>query len=444
MGKKAPYQGRIIRKRSHTLSSLGLYRMEETKRKRPVFIPFAILLLGLICLYLFLDSRGSSRSTLSSPLVSPEPYSEIPFKPSPQLLAQGLHRLNGASCVELSSGKGPTHTLYTGLDQKYQKRVERRLRQSMALGGVVAALEPSSGRILALAAYNKDPEQPQAFLWKAYPAASLFKIVTAAAALELGVLEPGSVLAYTGRNHTLYRRDLQKKVYPWSNRVSLKEAFALSVNPVFGKIGIHWLGRAPLREFGAAFFFGQWMPCEVPFEASRFNVPEDNIGIAEIASGFNRQTLVTPLHAAWIGSVLVAGGAASPPWLVERIQEEQGREIYKHQEEVAIRVLSPPIAKSMQALMEATVRYGTCHKSFAGRRRDRHLRSVVFGGKTGNINNRKDTIKYDWFLGYGRDTEQGHQLALSVMMIHGRYLGHRANVVAFDLLRYYFRTINPS
>ena len=113
--------------------------------------------------------------------------------------------------------------------------------------------------------------------------------------------------------------------------------------------------------------------------------------------------------------------------------------MYRHQEGIPIRVLSAEIAEEMQDLMESTIRYGTCHKSFRPRQRVRRLRSVVFGGKTGNINNATDTIKYDWFLGYGRDTAGDHQIALGVMMIHGRLLGHRANVVAYDIFKRYFQ-----
>ena len=194
-------------------------------------------------------------------------------------------------------------------------------------------------------------------------------------------------------------------------------------------------------EYGAAFFFGQPLPSEVPFETSRLQVPEDFIGIAEVASGFNRHTVITPLHAAWISALILSNGAAPVPWVVESAQTPDGQEVYRHREGVPVRVLSTKTAKELQNLMEATIRLGsgTCHKSFRARRRDRRLRAVTFGGKTGNINNATDTIKYDWFIGYGRDKSGNHQIALSVMMVHGHFLGHRANVMAYDLFKRYFR-----
>ena len=434
-------RGKLLRQRSYAVPSLLLLNQKPRQRKKRGFaVFFGIFLAGLLLIYAFLHSRNQADDP-PTPSHSSDTGSKARkvWRPSPGLLAKALEELDGADCIELSDGKGPSYTLHTSFDKEYQRWVEKRLRRSMALGGVVAALDPRSGRILALATYNEDPERPEAFFWKAYPAASLFKVVTAAAALESGILEPKSVLDYTGRNHTLYSRDLAQKTYPWSNKVTLRKAFAMSVNPVFGKIGIHSLGPKTLREYGAAFFFGQALPSEVPFETSRLHVPEDFFGIAEIASGFNRHTEMTALHAAWIGALIVSDGAAPVPWLVESAQSADGEEFYRHREGVPVRVLSPGTASDMQDLMEATIQLGTCSKSFRARRQDSRLRTVVFGGKTGNINNKTDTIKYDWFLGYGRTQSGSHELALSVMMVHGRLLGHRANVMAYDLFKRYFR-----
>ncbi len=434
-------RGKLIRQRSYTVPPLILLNQKPRQRKRRSFaVFFWTFLVGLLLVYAFLHSWNRTAQPPPLPqMADTERKTEKDWRPAPEFLLSGLEDLDGAGCLELAGAKGPPYTLHTSFDREYQRWVERRLRRSMALGGVVAALDPRSGRILALATYNEDPEKPEAFFWKAYPAASLFKVVTAAAALESGILEPESILDYTGRNHTLYRRDLKQKTYPWSNRVTLRKAFAMSVNPVFGKIGIHALGAEALREFGAAFYFGQTLPTEVPFETSRLRVPGDSIGIAEISSGFNRQTLMTAIHAAWIGAIIVSDGAAPVPWVVESVLDEDGQERYRHEEEIPIRVLSPETAEEMRDLMEATIQLGTCRKSFRASRRDSRLRSVVFGGKTGNINNKTDTIKYDWFLGYGRSRSGKHQLALSVMMVHGKLLGHRANVMAYDLFKRYFR-----
>jgi cell division protein FtsI/penicillin-binding protein 2 len=434
-------RGKVIRQKPYTVSSVLLMNQKprRTRKRIPARTLWAFFaVLAVLCAFL-LFRRGAEPPAASLGEGKPAPKAGEAWRPEPDLLAEALAELDGVSCLELNDGPCPRCTLQTSFDREYQQQVQERLGRSMALGGVAAALDPRTGRILALASYNEVPERPVAFFWKAYPSASLFKIVTAAAAIETGCLEPDSVIDYTGRDHTLYRKDLRQETYSWSNRITLEKAFAKSVNPVFGKIGIHTLGRLTLQEYGSAFFFGLALPGEVPFETSRLQVPEHDLGIAEIASGFNRRTLVTPLHAAWMSALIASDGAAPVPWLVESVRAEGGEEVYRHREEIPVRVLKPKTARDMRTLMEATIRVGTCQKSFRGRSRDSRLRSVVFGGKTGNINNKNDTIKYDWFTGYAMRESGEAPLALSVVVIHGPLLGHRANRIAYDLFRDYFR-----
>ena len=383
------YQNRIIRRKNYSVPPLYLYRTEKLKglkAKRSIVPLFCFFLVIVGLLYLFLNSRF--KADMSPASFTEKEWGQQRFSDKriwqtmPELLAKGLDNLDGRTCLEIVDKRTSPYTLFTDLDEKYQKKVQRRLNISMALGGIATAIDPFSGRILALSVYNQDPENPVAFFWKAYPAASLFKITTAAAALEKGLLNPESIMTFTGRPHTLYRRDLSEKVYRWSNRINLRSAFARSVNPVFGKIGIHTLGQQTLSEYGTTFFFNQLFPSEIPFETSRLQVPEDPVGIAEIASGFNRQTLISSLHATWMGAVIIAGGAAPAPWLIKDIQDEKGRIIYEHVEQPPIRVVLPSTAKKLQELMEATVQRGTCRKSFAGRRRYKRLRPVIFGGSS--------------------------------------------------------------
>ncbi|MEW6441051.1 MAG: penicillin-binding transpeptidase domain-containing protein [bacterium] len=360
--------------------------------------------------------------------------------PIDDILLQAMVGLDGTSCLEIPSRLDATYAVQTTLDERFQQLAETRLASSMAMGGVVMALEPLSGRTLALTTYNEDPSQPLAFFWKAYPAASIFKIVTASAALEMGLLGPDSILTYNGGPYILCKRNLSDKTYSWSNRVTLSEAFARSLNPVFGKIGIYVLGRESLERFGSAFFFNQAPACEVPFETARLSVPGDTFGIAEIASGFNRTTVLAPVQAAWIGAAILSGGAAPAPWLVETVREGAGEPIYAHEDEVPVRFTSPAVASRMKELMEDTIHRGTCRRSFAPAGRYRHLRSVCFGGKTGNINDDTDSMKFDWFVGYGEEKPEGRSVVLCVLMLHGPRLGHRANRVAFDLFNQYFRS----
>ncbi len=370
------------------------------------------------------------------PLESQSPGRSTDF---PGILLLALESLDGSSCLEVQPEPDSIYAVKTTLDESFQREALAALKQSRVLGGTVVALEPLSGRVLALAVYNQDEAAPVAFFWKAYPAASLFKIVTAAAALDRGLLEPASHLSYNGAPYLLTKRNLSEKTYSWSQTVPLAEAFARSLNPVFGKIGIYLLGRQALAEYGSAFYFNRPVPSEIPFETGRLQVPDDSLGIAEIASGFNRTTTLSPVQAAWIAAALFADGAAPAPWIVETLSRPPGEILYTRSDQPPIRFLPPETARKMKACMEETIRTGTCRNAFAPAPRLSYLRPVRFGGKTGNINNDAGTIKYDWFAGYGENLETGRTAVLCVMLLHGPALGTRANRVAFELFSRYFQ-----
>jgi peptidoglycan glycosyltransferase len=412
-------------------------------------LPFALIALGAACILLLLSwSHGSSPPprfkvpTRMDPLSGrPDPASPPPNLSSdfPGILLLALQSLDGASCLEVQPEPDRLYSLQTTLNTSFQREAFAALKQSRVLGGTVVALEPLSGRVLALAVFNQDESAPVAFYWKAYPAASLFKIVTATAALDRGLLEPASLLSYNGAPYLLTKKNLSDKTYSWSETVPLAEAFARSLNPVFGKIGIYLLGKKALEEYGSAFYFNRPAPSEIPFETGRLQVPDDAFGIAEIASGFNRKTTLSPVQAAWIAAALFSDGAAPAPWIVQTLSLAPGETLYVRSGQPAIRFLPPETAKKLKLCMEETIRTGTCRNAFAPAQRLSHLRAVRFGGKTGNINNDEGTIKYDWFAGYGENQETGQAVALCVMLLHGQALGTRANRVAFELFSRYFQ-----
>ena len=133
---------------------------------------------------------------------------------------------------------------------------------------------------------------------------------------------------------------------------------------------------------------------------STIQVPEDNFGLAEIASGFNKKTLISPLHAALLASVAANSGVMVSPWLIEHVKNESGEFIYQWKPTRLSSPINRRVAKDLKSLMRDTVIYGTCRKSFRPLRRKRAFKNVEFGAKTGTINDEKDQFKYDWLTAY--------------------------------------------
>jgi penicillin-binding protein A len=216
-------------------------------------------------------------------------------------------------------------SLDLGLQQYLLKHMDR--VNSRYIG--IVAMAPDTGQILAMAGFNKiDPDQDPCRMAE-YPAASLFKIVTAAAAVEEKGYTAGSRFKFNGYKHTLYKRQLTDKTNRYTNSISLRDSFAQSVNPVFGKIGALVLNRETLEAYGNAFAFNRQVDFELHWPTSRLAIKNGSYHRAEIASGFNRQTTLSPLHGAVIVSAVVNGGKPVEPTLVERIIDSDGTPVYR-------------------------------------------------------------------------------------------------------------------
>ncbi|HSM74582.1 MAG TPA: penicillin-binding transpeptidase domain-containing protein, partial [Desulfobacterales bacterium] len=271
-----------------------------------------------------------------------------------------------------------------------------------------------------------------------FPAASIFKIVTAAAAVEKLGFRPGSSLSFNGGKHTLYKSQLKDQQNRYTRYITLRDAFAQSVNPVFGKLGARTLGKDALRQYAEAFGFNRPIDFEIPLAPSTVSFSEEPYQWAEIASGFNRQTIISPLHGALLAATLLNGGQMVAPTVVDRISDASGRTLYHRQHQPLSRAISPAASKIVNTLMEATVHGGTSRKVFQGHQRHRVLSQLNIGGKTGSISNRSNELRFDWFVGFAEEKNGAEKIAISVVVAHEEYIGTRAGQYARLVIERFF------
>lgn len=328
----------------------------------------------------------------------------------------------------------------TSIIPELQKYIYHLLERSQTEKAAVVVLCPSDGSVLAMASYRRDgKEGPNLCLDSQFPAASLFKIVSASAAIEKAHFTPDRTMDFVGRGHTLYRNQLTRKSNRYSTKISFRKAFATSVNPVFGKLGIYALGRETIIDYAHRFFFNRPIFFDLPLSPSVVDVPEDPYGIAEIASGFNRRTRISPLHAALFACAVANGGKVMKPWVIKEISEES-RPVYETHPGVLGSPITGQTARNLQSMMEDTVRYGTCRKSFWRLRRRKLFRGLNLGAKTGTINDPSDSYKYDWITAYAIPDNASEGICLAVLEIHGEKLGIRSRETARAIISYQFRS----
>ena len=332
----------------------------------------------------------------------------------------------------------------SGVDLYVQTSIEPELQQMLLKMAAqspytpyigIVAMKPS-GAVLAMVSRNDLKPERNICLTSDFPAASIFKIITAAAGLEQNGLTPDSYMTYTGGPYTLYKYQLKNKAR--GNRITLKNAFAKSINPVFGKIGMHFLKKEGLLTYAEAFGFNQPIDFEKNVLPSHISLSDDSYQWAEIASGFNRQTTISPLHGAIIAATVLNQGIIPRPTLVEQVLNTDGEIVYRKKKTTIQRAMRADTAKKIYTLMRATVQKGTAKKAFRGYNRDRVLKKINMGGKTGSINSRVHAHqRYDWFIGFGET--KGAELVISVVVVHEKYLDRRAAQYARAAFKHYFR-----
>ena len=181
------------------------------------------------------------------------------------------------------------------------------------------ALDVETGAILNLTSFIKSDEQWDNLVMRSdYPAASVFKMVTAAAGLDLGKLSPSTVLPFNGKSTTLYKNQvLRHKTNKWTRNPTLKESFAKSINTVFGRIGIYELGAENLSSYATRFGFGQSMNTDFNLPLSRVDLDlADEWQIAEAASGYTKDITLSPIHAAQMAAIVANDGKMVTPYMV--------------------------------------------------------------------------------------------------------------------------------
>lgn len=332
----------------------------------------------------------------------------------------------------------------TSIDMNLQHFLLQKISRVKKLGRgkprylAIVVLDPKTGKILSLAGFDQTNESANPCLTSVYPAASVFKIVTAAAAVEECGFNPYSKFKFNGGKYTLYKKQLKERSNKYTNRITFKDSFAQSVNPVFGKIGSLYLGKQALEKYATAFGFNKEINFETPLTQSHVSLSNEPYQWAEIASGFNRDTLISPLHGALLSSTIVNNGKFPEPVIIENISDSNGNILYDSDNSTSNQVIKPETSKILKKLMATTISSGTGRKSFRGYKRDPILTKLNLGGKTGSIYNNAHDVRFDWFVGYAEEKKGDMKLSIAVVVGHEKYIGTKAANYARMTIKRYF------
>lgn len=342
---------------------------------------------------------------------------------------------------------GEEQSMTTNLD-----RAAQNLATGLMAGrsGAIAVIEPSTGRVpVYVSVPGYDPaalrtdsganalfDNPRSPLVDrvsdaTYPPGSTFKVVTATAALDTGLLTPEGTVDGSSPQ-TFSGQPLANFGGTNYGRVTLSDALQNSVNTAFGNIGVD-LGEDVLFEYMQRYGFYEPPPIDMPrggVKASGLRDAEGNLLPAESGSDLARVAIgqerlaVTPLQMATVAATVANDGVRMEPRLARLFRDRLGRVKKRIDPERAERVMSRKTASELNEMMRRVVEGGTGQAANIG-----DLRAA---GKTGTAE--VPGGNQAWFIGFAPYDDPQYAIAVTIEKTDG-FGGTEAAPIARDVLQ---------
>ncbi|MDX6237325.1 MAG: penicillin-binding protein [Kribbellaceae bacterium] len=299
--------------------------------------------------------------------------------------------------------------------------------------GAVVAIEPKTGRILALVSrpsydpnelashdlnkvsaawkrLNADPNRPMSnrAIKELYPPGSTFKLITAAAALSSGKYTPDTkvrspaVLQLPQTTVGLPNEDHRN--CGGSDNATLTVALRNSCNTAFGSVGLD-LGADALRQQAEKFGFGERQLPELGAVASQFPADPNQPQVAQSAIG-QYDVRVTPLQMAMVAAGIANGGDVMKPYLVQSVRTADLKTVSDTKPESLHQAVSSQVASQLTQMMVDVVQNGT-GKSV-------QINGVQVAGKTGTAQTSPERPPFAWFTAFAPANDP--KVAVAVMI----------------------------
>jgi penicillin-binding protein A len=386
----------------------------------------------------------------------------------------GLERTYDAQLTGLSSIAPGDELFRKFRGQAYdpsdiQLSIDLRLQQAAAaaLGdrrGSVVAIEPSTGRVLAMVSSPSfdpnrvvDPARGSRYMLRlrqredspllnratqgVYVPGSVFKIVTAAAALGSNAISADTTYASQPEEYETgflvqgFRiRDARRSVQT-DHPLDFFEATEVSSNIYYAHAGLD-TGAEQLVEWARRFGFGERIPFDLPTSPSQVNGGDgplagfaDLVELANAAYG-QGEVLATPLQMALVASAVANRGLLMQPKLVDELRQASGR-VTRVDPAVWRQVLAEPEALLIRDAMQLAVE-GEYGRLFAGGAR---IDGVAVAGKTGTAQLGDTSEPHSWFIGFA--PADAPSIAIAVIVEQGGSGAGLAAPLAGDLMELY-------
>lgn len=264
-----------------------------------------------------------------------------------------------------------------------ERAMDRMYQKYHCEGASIIVMDPRTGEILAFAnrpTYNLEqaskstPESrtDRAIVFTFEPG-SVFKIVTASAALQEGVVRENDMIncehgAYRVANHILHDHE------PLGT-ITFKQVIEQSSNIGTTKVAQR-LGAQRMYNYAHHFRFGIKTGIDLPGEAQGILKPVSRWSKTSIgAIPIGQEVTVTPIQLMGAISAIANDGIYMRPFVVKYVKDAQGQIIFQHSPQILDKVISKVTSKRMKAILKGVVDEGTGTKAA--------IKGIPVAGKTG-------------------------------------------------------------
>jgi peptidoglycan glycosyltransferase len=351
--------------------------------------------------------------------------------------------------------------LLLSIDLKLQQAAAQALGSDR---GAVVAIEPATGRVLAMVSSptfdpNKiaDPNKAQAYVGRLqqssdspllnraiqgrYVPGSVFKIVTATAGIGSGEITPDTTFAdqpaeyQTGFLVEGFRIRDAARPFQTDHPLNFYEATEVSSNIWFAHAGLQ-IGAQNLEAWSAKLGFGAPLPFDLPTATSQVTGGggplagfQDEVELANAAYG-QAEVLVTPLQMALVAATIADNGVEMRPHVVDQLRASSGT-VSPIDPQVMSAVLSADQAAIIRQAMIQAVE-GQYGRAFAGGAR---ISGITVAGKSGSAQLGDGSLPHSWFIGFA--PADNPQIAIAVVVENAGSGAGRAVPLAGQLMAGY-------
>lgn len=344
--------------------------------------------------------------------------------------------------VDLVSGKPPAGaSVELTINAAAQKAADQALGSQR---GAVVALDPRTGAILAMVSHptydpsvlathdlakstaawkqlTTDANRPldnRAIAGRLYPPGSVFKLITAAAALSTGQYTessqiPGPAVLDLPQTTTKLHNDFDAACGP-GGQTTITHALQISCNTAFAGLGMK-LGAKALQDQAAKFGFGQSLRIPMPVTPSSIPAELNAPQTAQSAIG-QFDVRVTPLQVAMVAAAIANHGTVMQPYLVKNVRAPDLSVISTTSPTSLGSAVSSDVAAQLTRMMQAVVTDGTGTAA--------QISGISVAGKTGTAQQGNGKPPHAWFTAFA--PADNPQVAVAVVVEDGGKAGNEA------------------